>query len=121
MTVTKEGTEQSVSNANNGIRIEDSDLYPERRGQKQRSWINKILRVQEREELDKVKCEMNVYNCVKNSKNLYLLFKHYLSSSSICNSKIFHLFLNILNLRKGISLIFFKLLSVLAGKHLIIK
>ena len=73
MTVTKEETEQPISNANNGIEIENSDLYPERRGQKPRSWINKIFRVQEREELDKFKCEMNVYNCVKNSALVKLM------------------------------------------------
>lgn len=43
------------------------DLYPERK-QMFKSTISKILRMQEgREQFDKIKCEENVYECVKSS------------------------------------------------------
>ena len=47
------------------------DLYPERRGDKYKPSITGILfRGEGREQHDKLRCEENVYNCVKNSKYL---------------------------------------------------
>jgi inner membrane protease ATP23 len=44
------------------------DLYPERRGEKYKpSWTKVIFRGEGRENIDKLRCEKNVYNCVKNS------------------------------------------------------
>jgi inner membrane protease ATP23 len=44
------------------------DLYPERRGEKYKpSWTKVVLRGEGKENFDKLKCEENVYNCVKNS------------------------------------------------------
>jgi inner membrane protease ATP23 len=44
------------------------DLYPERRGEKYKpSWTKMIFRGEGKENFDKLKCEENVYNCVKNS------------------------------------------------------
>jgi inner membrane protease ATP23 len=44
------------------------DLYPERRGEKYKpSWTKVIFRGEGKENLDKLRCEENVYNCVKNS------------------------------------------------------
>lgn len=71
MTIANEESEKnSVPITNNDVEIDNSDLYPERKGNKPRSWWNKVLRIKEREELSKIKCEGNVYNCVKDSKKL---------------------------------------------------
>jgi len=44
------------------------DLYPERRGEKyQPSWTKVLFRGEGKENFDKLRCEENVYNCVKNS------------------------------------------------------
>jgi inner membrane protease ATP23 len=44
------------------------DLYPERRGEKYKpSWTKIIFRGEGKENFDKLRCEENVYNCVKNS------------------------------------------------------
>lgn len=45
------------------------DMYPERRGGKiQRSWYKKFFGAEGRESLDNVRCETNVYHCIKNSE-----------------------------------------------------
>lgn len=45
------------------------DLYPERRGEKyQPSWTKVFFRGEGKENFDKLRCEENVYNCVKNSR-----------------------------------------------------
>lgn len=45
-----------------------SDMYPERRGAKQkRSWFNLLIGAAGRESIDKAKCEDNVYRCIKDS------------------------------------------------------
>jgi inner membrane protease ATP23 len=44
------------------------DLYPERRGEKyQPSWKQVLFHGEGKENFDKLRCEENVYNCVKNS------------------------------------------------------
>lgn len=44
------------------------DLYPERKGEKYKpSWTNIFFKGQGREDYDKIKCERNVYKCIKNS------------------------------------------------------
>ncbi|XP_046423685.1 mitochondrial inner membrane protease ATP23 homolog [Neodiprion fabricii] len=41
------------------------DLYPERKGAKYKpTWTRRIMGLEGREELDKMKCERNVYSCV---------------------------------------------------------
>ncbi|KAJ9595149.1 hypothetical protein L9F63_013557, partial [Diploptera punctata] len=50
------------------------DLYPERRGEKYKpSWTSVLFRGEGREQHDKLKCEENVYNCVKNSPLVKLM------------------------------------------------
>lgn len=45
------------------------DLYPERRGSHpKRSWLRTMLGLEGKEELDKIKCERNVYWCLRNSE-----------------------------------------------------
>lgn len=48
------------------------DLYPERRGQKYSPSLKKIiLGIEGRESTDKLKCEKNVFACIKKSKKKY--------------------------------------------------
>lgn len=50
------------------------DLYPERRGAKHKpSWRNVLFGGEGKEDLDKMKCERNVYKCVKNSPIVKLM------------------------------------------------
>uniref|UniRef100_A0A8D8C105 Mitochondrial inner membrane protease ATP23 n=2 Tax=Culex pipiens TaxID=7175 RepID=A0A8D8C105_CULPI len=50
------------------------DLYPERRGEKYKpSWGRVLLGMEGTENLDKIKCERNVYKCVKNSPMVKLM------------------------------------------------
>lgn len=45
------------------------DMYPERRGaQVKSSWFKTMIGAGGRESLDNVRCENNVYYCIKNSK-----------------------------------------------------
>lgn len=48
------------------------DLYPERRGTFQAKLGNILIGKEGKENIDKLKCEQNVYDCVKNSK--YLIY-----------------------------------------------
>lgn len=82
-----------------------SDLYPERRGSKhKRSWFRMMLGVEGRESTDKIRCETNVYKCIKNSM---LSLIYYLS---VCKNKInikinflyFHIFINKISLLHSI-------------------
>lgn len=50
------------------------DLYPERRGEKYKpSWGRVLLGMEGTESLDKIKCERNVYACVKKSPMVKLM------------------------------------------------
>lgn len=50
------------------------DLYPERRGDKYKpSWRNVLFGGEGKEDLDKIKCERNVFKCVKNSPMVKLM------------------------------------------------
>ncbi|XP_049288762.1 mitochondrial inner membrane protease ATP23 homolog [Anopheles funestus] len=50
------------------------DLYPERRGEKFKpSWGRVLLGIEGTESLDKIKCERNVYSCVKKSPMVKLM------------------------------------------------
>ncbi|XP_014477052.1 PREDICTED: mitochondrial inner membrane protease ATP23 homolog [Dinoponera quadriceps] len=50
------------------------DLYPERRGAKlKRSWFKTMIGLEGRESLDNVRCETNVYYCIKNSPIVKLM------------------------------------------------
>ncbi|XP_076659951.1 mitochondrial inner membrane protease ATP23 homolog [Halictus rubicundus] len=71
--INEDNRNEPVSNVNDDILENETDLYPERRGQKPRTWINKIFRIQEREALHKFNCEANVYKCVKNSALVKLM------------------------------------------------
>ncbi|PSN36776.1 hypothetical protein C0J52_19397 [Blattella germanica] len=54
------------------------DLYPERRGEKYKpSWTNILFRGEGKETYDKLRCEENVYNCVKNSKCFMITLNSY--------------------------------------------
>lgn len=49
------------------------DLYPERRGEKhKKTFFKTIMGVEGTENLDKYKCEKNVYYCVRNSECLLI-------------------------------------------------
>jgi len=49
-------------------------LYPERGGEKYKSsWFDTLVWGEGREGIDKIKCERNVYNCVKNSPLVKLM------------------------------------------------
>lgn len=51
-----------------GVEWEYSDLYPERRGSKhEKSWFKTLVGLDGKEELEKMKCERNVYWCLRNS------------------------------------------------------
>jgi len=59
------------------------DMYPERRGAKQkRSWFNMLIGAAGRESIDKNRCEENVYKCVKDSM-IFLYFMHILDKEQI--------------------------------------
>lgn len=50
------------------------DLYPERKGEPiKRSWGRVLLGMEGTENIDKLKCERNVYSCVKNSPMVKLM------------------------------------------------
>lgn len=49
------------------------DLYPERRGTFQRSFMGTLATLEGRETADKIKCERNVYNCVMRSPLVKLM------------------------------------------------
>ncbi|XP_076229792.1 mitochondrial inner membrane protease ATP23 homolog [Nomia melanderi] len=72
MSSVKEDQTQSVPNISDNIEKDNYDLYPQRR-ESQRSWVNKILRIEERQDVDKFKCEMNVYKCIKDSALVKLM------------------------------------------------
>lgn len=45
------------------------DLYPERKGSKYSpSWTSRLLGFEGREQIDKIRCERNVYSCLMDSK-----------------------------------------------------
>lgn len=63
------GTGENVSDKKWGY-----DLYPERKGEKYKpSWKKILFGVEGRENIDKVKCERNVFACVKNSPMVKLM------------------------------------------------
>lgn len=44
------------------------DLYPERRGEKvKRSWLRTVVGLEGREQMQKIRCEKNVYETIRNS------------------------------------------------------
>lgn len=50
------------------------DLYPERKGDKYKpSWTKVIFGIEGRENIDKIKCERNVFSCVQNSPMVKLM------------------------------------------------
>lgn len=50
------------------------DLYPERRGEKYKpKWTKVLFGVEGTENMDKVKCERNVVDCIKNSPMVKLM------------------------------------------------
>lgn len=51
------------------------DLYPERRGTFSAKLGNILIGKEGKENIDKFKCEKNVYECVKESKYLHYVIK----------------------------------------------
>lgn len=50
------------------------DLYPERRGEKsERNWAKVLIGMEGKENITKLKCERNVYSCIKNSPLIKLM------------------------------------------------
>ncbi|XP_058804142.1 mitochondrial inner membrane protease ATP23 homolog isoform X5 [Phymastichus coffea] len=77
-----------------------NDLYPERRGlSPKRNWLRMLFGLEGKEELDKIKCERNVYWCLRNSPLVKLLlsalnasgcefdFRRHISCE-ICDAKV---------------------------------
>lgn len=53
------------------------DLYPERKGTKYKpSWTKTLMGIEGKEEIDKMKCERNVYSCITNSELLLLILEY---------------------------------------------
>ncbi|EFN77220.1 mitochondrial inner membrane protease ATP23 homolog [Harpegnathos saltator] len=84
MTVKNEKTEEKKQDDSSpGEKVSDklpvdhvwgADMYPERKGTKlKQSWIKTMFGFAERESLDNVRCEANVYHCVKNSPIVKLM------------------------------------------------
>lgn len=74
----KNNQEQKPSNNQDVITDSDKkwgyDLYPERKGGKYKpSWRNIFFNSEGTEDIDKIKCERNVYKCVKNSPVVKLM------------------------------------------------
>ncbi|XP_046740978.1 mitochondrial inner membrane protease ATP23 homolog [Diprion similis] len=78
------GPEPSKSTEKNSPNNDENwgyDLYPERKGAKYKpTWTRRIFGMEGKEELDKIKCERNVYSCVVKHPLIKLLMKS-LSSS----------------------------------------
>ncbi|XP_008202847.1 mitochondrial inner membrane protease ATP23 homolog [Nasonia vitripennis] len=83
-----------------GVDWEYSDLYPERRGNKhEKSWFRTMLGLDGKEDLDKIKCERNVYWCLRNSPLVKIMlgalkssgcefdFRRHISCE-VCDSKV---------------------------------
>lgn len=67
----KEEVNSNGTNKNEGGKASEAwgyDLYPERRGTFQRSITNILIGKEGKENIDKLKCEQHVVDCVKNSK-----------------------------------------------------
>jgi len=64
----------SNENLNNEDKKWGYDLYPERKGEKYKpGWTKIIFGFEGRENVDKMKCERNVYSCVKKSPMVKLM------------------------------------------------
>lgn len=67
-------TSSSNSNDKDDTKKWGYDLYPERKGEKYKpSWSKVLFGLEGRENIDKLKCERNVYSCVKNSPMVKLM------------------------------------------------
>lgn len=72
-------TNNNNSNTNDTRKYENEpkwgyDLYPERKGEKYKpAWRNVLFGGQGKEGYDKMKCERNVYKCIKNSPIVKLM------------------------------------------------
>lgn len=67
----KPSTEPNKNQGNEGPQKQEGwgyDLYPERRGTFTPKLSKILIGSEGKEKLDKVKCEKNVYECVKTSK-----------------------------------------------------
>lgn len=69
-----ENKEKSISEKSNNIEAEYSDLYPGRKKIQTRTWLDKLFLKEKREQLEKTQCELNVYQCVQDSKIFTLTF-----------------------------------------------
>lgn len=59
---------QPTTSTTNGEELLRGDLYPERRGDSfQRSWLKTLFGLEGKEEIAKMKCERNVYWCLRNN------------------------------------------------------
>lgn len=72
MTDNKANTEPSTNPTSTGPKKEEAwgyDLYPERRGTFSPKITNVLIGKEGRENIEKLKCEQNVVECVKTSKS----------------------------------------------------
>ncbi|KOC64978.1 Mitochondrial inner membrane protease ATP23 like protein [Habropoda laboriosa] len=74
MTVnSEENKEQSVQQKCDNTNVGYSDLYPGRKQAPIRSWWSKLFLEEKLEQIQKTKCELNVYDCIKESPAVKLM------------------------------------------------
>ncbi|CAK9811182.1 Mitochondrial inner membrane protease ATP23 homolog [Anthophora plagiata] len=74
MTVhSEENNEQSIPKKCDNTDTDYSDLYPGRRQAPVRNWFDKIFFMEKYDEIQRTKCEFNVYNCIQNSPLVKLM------------------------------------------------
>lgn len=64
----RDGSKATAADNSTNDGLWGSDMYPERRGaKKSRSWFRTMLGFEGRESIDNIRCEDNVYKCIKDS------------------------------------------------------
>lgn len=68
------GDSAAATNSKEDAKKWGYDLYPERRGEKYKpKWTKILFGVEGTENMDKIKCERNVVNCIKDSPMVKLM------------------------------------------------
>nr|XP_033332711.1 mitochondrial inner membrane protease ATP23 homolog isoform X1 [Megalopta genalis]XP_033332712.1 mitochondrial inner membrane protease ATP23 homolog isoform X2 [Megalopta genalis] len=97
--INEDNQKEQASYENDDIIRDETELYPERKGSQPRSLMNRIFRIEERKAVNKLKCEMNVYKCMKESALVKLMMAALKSSGceidlrrhiscEICDTKV---------------------------------
>lgn len=64
------------------------DLYPERRGTFSPKLTNVLIGKEGKEGIEKMKCEKNVYECVKNSKFFILILRAFIKRHIVISTAL---------------------------------